>query len=301
MTTPARTLTLFALGLAGLVVAGPAQPASAELVMKILVVNPSETQTKEFDVRNPLPPEVKPEHVLNADGLKVDYDSQASTYVLVGKITLKPKESVTKRIVLEDVWIIAPERFSGLRRELGEIQGKLKGTPYEIEGRLLGQAVEQRVTDVERSQDEPFLQPMQHITRYRENLKTLQMAQTDLVSLRQLMVMAALRPARDEPQAAAAPGPAGESPLSEEAGERGGLSTAATWRLIFIIMGLLGAVSLSFFLVWQRQLKLQLAKQAKQHPGDPLEPSVTGDNGGSATHRAGEAPPAPSPRVPGAP
>ena len=53
--------------------------AQAELVLKILVVNPSETEVKEFAIRNPLPPEVKAEHVLDADGLKVDYDSQGGT------------------------------------------------------------------------------------------------------------------------------------------------------------------------------------------------------------------------------
>jgi hypothetical protein len=68
------------------------------VVLKVLVVNPSETEVKEFDIRNPLPPEVKAEHVLDADGLRVDYDSQDGTYVLTGRVTLKPKESIVKDV-----------------------------------------------------------------------------------------------------------------------------------------------------------------------------------------------------------
>jgi len=116
--------------------------ASAEMVMKVLVVNPSDTEVREFDIRNPLPPEVKPEHVLDTGGLKVDYDSQAGAYMLIGSVTLKPKEAVTKRILLEDVWVIPSERFTALRRELGDILEKLEGTSYRERGDLLANAVQ---------------------------------------------------------------------------------------------------------------------------------------------------------------
>lgn len=236
---------------------GPMASAQAELVMKILVVNPSETETKEFDIRNPLPPEVKPEHVLDAEGLKVDYDSQAGTYMLVGTVTLKPKESIVRRVLLEDVWVIAAERLTSVRRETQAVLTKLEGSAYVENAQLVVKSIERRLGEIEESQDQPFLNPVQHINRYRENLKTLQMVETDLVSLRQLMVMAALNPPS---QPAVMPG--AEAGRGAETGhEKGSLSILATWRLIFIVLGLLGFVSLSFFLIWQRQLKLQLAKQ----------------------------------------
>lgn len=244
---------------------GPATEARAELVMKLLVVNPSETDVKEFDVRSPLPPEVKPEHVLDADGLKVDYDSQAGMYVLIGRVTLKPKESVTKQVVLEDVWIIGAERFSSLRREADDILRKLEGTAYEERGQVLAKAVERRLADVEESQEQPFLNPMQHITRYRENQNTLAMVESDLVSLRQLMVMAALNPSLEH----APVFPAG----GQAHADASGLSVLATWRLIFVILGLLGFVSVSFFLLWQRQLKLQLAKQTARDAAESDAPT----------------------------
>ena len=259
-----------------LALAGPVVSAHAEMVLKVLVVNPSETEVKEFEIRNSLPPEVKPEHVLDADGLKVDYDSQAGTYFVLGTVTLKPKESITKRIVIEDVWVIPPDRLSALRRETKDILAKLEATPYLERGQLLAQAVEQRVAEVEESQEQPFLHPVQHINRYRDDSQKLQLVDADLVSLRQLMVMAALNPTAQEPPLMSA-----AAPSQPRAGvrEKGNLSIMATWRLIFIILGLLGFVSLSFFLVWQRQLKLQLAKQAVKDEETETAALLTDGNG----------------------
>lgn len=239
---------------------GFSRQASAELVMKLLAVNPSETESKEFNIRSPLPPEVKPEHVLDADGLKVDYDSQAGVYVLVGKVTLKPKESITKRIVLEDVWVIPAEQFSGIRRETEDILRKLDGTPYEEQGKLLAKSIDRRLAEVEESQDEPFTNPMQHINRYRENLKTVEAVKADLTSLHQLMVMAAVQPKAKEPEPAVTAG-SGKEPQAVRPKESA-LSMQTTWWLIFGILGVLGCVSVLFFLVWHRQLRVQMNKQA---------------------------------------
>jgi len=262
---------------AGVLLAGvwPAATAHAELVLKLLVVNPSDTETKSFDIRNPLPPEVKPEHVLDTDGLKVDYDAREGVYMLVGTVTLKPKETLTKQVVIEDVWMVPAERFSSTRRETGEIESKLSGTPYAERGAMLIRAIERRLGEVEDSQDQPFMNPMQHITRYRENLKTLDMVETDMVSLRQLMVMAALNPSQEPAPLVVADSGAGKADAGE-GHEMGGLSILATWRLIFIVIGLLGFVSISFFLVWQRQLKVQLAKQNALD-----EPSAAGNGAGA--------------------
>jgi hypothetical protein len=246
-----------------------ATAAAAEMVMKILIVNPSQTETKEFDIRNPLPPEVKPSHVINADGLRVEYDSQVGTYLLLGTVTLKPKEAITKRIVLEDVWVIGAERLSALRREVRSILEKLERTPYAEQGRLMADAIERRLGAVEESQSEPFVNPAQHITRYREDAKQLERVEADFVSLRQLMVMAALKP--DRTPEAAGVADTGAGPVGEQGG---GLSARSTWQLILGILGMLAFVSISFFLIARRQLKVQLAKQAVQTATATEQPST---------------------------
>ncbi len=251
----------------------PAATAQADIIMKVLVVNPSETEVKEFAISSPLPPEVRPENILDADGLQVEYDSQAQAYVLTGTVVLKPKESLRRQVTLEDVWVIPPERFSMLRSETDELMQKLSGTPYEGRGRLLAQSIVRHLADIGASQEQTAVSPMEHINRYREDTNALQLVETDLVSLRQLMVMAALEPAAQTILA-------GTHTASGGAHERGRLSILATWRMIFAVVGLLGFISLSFFLVWQRQLKLQLAKQQAQDAASSTPPQASPNGNG---------------------
>src|SRR3989338_11516606 len=100
-----------------LVLGSPGASVGAEIVLKILVVNPSDTETKEFTIHSALPPEVKAGDVLDTDGLSVEYDSAAGLYILSGTIRLQPKQSLSKEIVLEDVWVISETRFYAVRDE----------------------------------------------------------------------------------------------------------------------------------------------------------------------------------------
>jgi hypothetical protein len=275
-----RTALIHGVYISLLLMAAPAVTMAEELVMKMLVVNPSETETKEFSIRSPLPPEIKPEHVLEADGLTVDYDSQAGTYVLVGKVSLKPKAALSKQIVLEDVWVIPPDRFAVVREEIDSVLAKLIGSAYRDQGRLVADAVTRQLETIEASQRQPIVNPEQHISLYRDNLKALQSVESEMVSLRQLMVMAALQPLRSS-AALQGTGAGREGAIQD----RGGLSILTTWKIIFIVLGLLGVVSLSFFLRWQRQLKLQLAKQAadtdREQPSSNGGDLLTAANGGT--------------------
>ena len=265
------------LALIGLLVLGsPAGSVWAEIVLKILLVNPSETETKEFTIHSALPPEVKAGDVLDADGLSVEYDSQAGLYLLSGTVSLQPKQSLSKQIVLEDVWMIPEARFAAVREETGTILEKLAKTPYEEQGQLLADSVERRLAAIDAGQQQPFVNPEQHISLYRDNLKALQSIEVDLVSLRQLMVMAAL-----EPSGPPLLGGSGAAAGGTEHG-RGRLSILTTWKLIFMILALLGLVSLSFFVVWQRQLKLQLATQAAREP-EPSDEDLFANGNGKST------------------
>ncbi len=287
-------LSVVALGVC-LIGSVPARAADS-VIFKILAVNPSETEPKEVTIKGPLPPEIKPENVLDADGLQVDYDSQSGTYLITGKVTLPPKGSIVKNVIIQDVWVIPADRFDKLNQEVEDILKKLQGTSFLDRGQIMADAIQRRLRELGAHQGAPFVNPEAHISRYRDDLKVLQSIEADLVSLRQLMVMAAL-----EPSAQVAIG--GQQTQAGSAGaglERGSLSILTTWRIIFITLGLLVLVSASFFLIWRRQLNLQLAKEAaidakEQHvaSGDDL---LTSGNGGTPP----VAPGAPGPTLPSA-
>ncbi len=267
---------MLAAGLAGF--AGWAR-AEDSVVFKLLAVNPSETDAKEVTLRGVLPPEVKPENVLDTDGLEVVYDAQLGAHVVTGRVTLKPKESIVRNVLIENVWIVAEEQFDRLAREVDDILRKLVGTPFLDRGQLIASAIRRRVGELREHQRAPVVDPENHISRYREDLKGLQMVESEMVSLRQLMVMAALEPSRP---GAVLSGGAGTD-AAGRAHERGSLSILTTWRIVFIILALLGVLSLSFFFIWQRQLRLQLARQAEAErtASSSDDPFTNGGNGGT--------------------
>lgn len=237
----------------------PAWAEEAPIVFKLLAVNPSDTESKLVSLRGVLPPEVKAEDVLDADGLEVVYDAQAGAVTVILATTLKPKESLARNVLLRDVWIIPQEQFDRFNKEVEEILAKLAGTALLDRGRLLGDGIRRRLATLAGRQGAPFIDPQAHISQYRDDLKQLQLVETELVSLRQLMVMAALNP--DGHPVLQVGGDAGTGAGAGGA-DHGGLSVLTTWRIVFMILGLLGVVSLSFFFVWQRQLNAQLARQA---------------------------------------
>jgi hypothetical protein len=287
ITRQARPLALAALlGAPTVLIAAPAEEA---VVFKILAVNPSETETKDVSIRGVLPPEVKAENVVDADGLEVEYDSQLGAYVVKGTVPLRPKGSVIKNILIEDVWLIPEAQFARLEQEVAEILEKLQGTTLLERGQIMADAIQRRLRELRGHQAQPFLNPEAHISRYRDDVKALQLVESELVSLRQLMVMAALEPSQP---AAIVMGDGGEA-AGGAGHERGSLSILTTWKLIFVILGLLAVVSLSFFLVWQRQLKTQLAKQPPAGAGADEDELLTGGNGRGESPTASAPPPAP--------
>ena len=119
--------------LAALTVAALCRMAGADersLVFKLLAVNPSETESKEVALRGVLPPEIKADDVVEADGLDVTYDAQLGAVVVNGAATLKPKASLIRNVVIRDVWVIPADRFDRLSHEVDEILAKLAGTTF---------------------------------------------------------------------------------------------------------------------------------------------------------------------------
>jgi hypothetical protein len=220
-----------------------------EVVMKVLVVNPSESEAKEIEIDSPLPQEIMAEDVVDAAGLAVTFDPQTNAYRLSGSVRLDPKASSVKRMVLRDVWVIDPQRLAALRQELDEVVQQLSLGPHAQRGQIVTRAVERRLDAIEASAREPFLSPDQHMSRYRRHLADLQQIEDELASLRRYLLTVAL------PVGAAAQPDVGAAPQTV------GLSVRTAWRLIIVVLLLLAAVSVSFFLAWRRQLRWHLAKE----------------------------------------
>ncbi|MCC6759369.1 MAG: DUF861 domain-containing protein [Candidatus Omnitrophica bacterium] len=96
----------------------PAVVSAGELSLNLIAINPSETETKEIDVKYYLPKELEPSDVIDSGQLRVDYDVDRAVYYVSGKVTFSPKESKTFKIRVNDVWMITPEEIAVLKQNM---------------------------------------------------------------------------------------------------------------------------------------------------------------------------------------
>ena len=208
------------------------QQAYASITMRIMAVNPSDSE-QTVPVKVYLPLEVKPENVLDKNGLEVAYDDQQGSYYVYGEFLLKPKESLEKEIELKDVWVIEKPQIALLRQDAKDVLESFKKTNYLQRAQIISQGIDKKLKDVEEMQDISSASPGSKISNYRNSLSLLNSAKADLLAAKTL--------------------------LSEVAPK--GLAKL-TWKIILFIIIFLGVLGAAFFFIWQRQTKLE----AEQKP-----------------------------------
>ncbi len=212
----------------------------ADIVLKILIVNPSKEQPQKVPVKAYLPKEAKPEDIIDKGDLEVGYDTQQGSYYVYGEYELKPLETLEKEIELRDIWVIPPGELESLRLEAEKINKLLKNTEFAERIKFLYHTIITKLNEVEQRQKVPKANPEDHISQYRNNLQLLDSAKADLAVARAMLNKA--RP----------------------------FSTAVIWKLILFILIFLGILGLSFYLLWQKQVGFLAAKGAPQEekPGE---------------------------------
>ncbi len=56
----------------------------ANIILKVVAVNPSKEQNQKADVKAYLPKEIQPEHILDKEDLEISYDTQQGSYYVLG-------------------------------------------------------------------------------------------------------------------------------------------------------------------------------------------------------------------------
>jgi len=220
-----------------------------------LITNPTDTkQTTKF--RAFLPEEVRPEHILDLSGLKVDYDANAKVYYVSGDIALGPKETITKKVEMKDIWVFAPEEIKSIKDQAGALLPTLTKTQYEAQGVILKNDIDSTLASVLLRQEESYSSPQEHIVVYRENANRMARATGNLEKLQDLVV-----------QAGASRGVVGQV---------GGIQTFATWGIILAIVFGFGLLAAVIFAMWRHQTMLAAAamgmsrKEMTAHFGEAI-------------------------------
>ena len=153
---------------------------SGSVILKILVVNPSKTETLTIPLIIKLPKEVSPEDIIDIGDLRLDYDMETGLYTVKDELTLEPGQSMIKFVKMEDIWLIEEERLSSLVVEAEEVASRLNDTPYAEEAAALVEVIEGKIEEIKRKQEETSDSPGEHIRAYRQGLTTIATIKQDL-------------------------------------------------------------------------------------------------------------------------
>jgi hypothetical protein len=186
------------------------------MIFKTLVTNPSTLISQTVPLKYYLPPEVKEENVIEADsGLTVSYDTEKDQYYVEGSFTLKPSQTKTLSVRVDDVWVITDEEIASLRKQAEDLAKPLERTSYFAQGVTLKSDINVSLDKVIVLQKNTAT-PEEKIRAYREAKIELSAAQEKIAKLKELATQA---------------GSAGTL-----FGFVGGAQTLAVWGLILVII-----------------------------------------------------------------
>ena len=215
-------------------------------VLKITVRNVSPTLKRDTPVRRDLPPEVRANDIIDPDGLEVRADANAGIcYVFSNSVSLAAGQTVTYNVKLRDKWNVNFTRFPQLRNSAGNVlvRVKAKGTYKSIEESV--EKILADITDVEKEVAPAELND-KYVAFYRHQAQELDRIEQKIARIED----AAMR--------------------AIEKAAKLGFSTKAptlktTWRVIWIILGFLGSLSLIFYFRWFGRTKAE--KATEESPG----------------------------------
>ncbi|MBP6926273.1 MAG: hypothetical protein KBB70_01070, partial [Candidatus Pacebacteria bacterium] len=152
-----------------------------------LISNPdSEKQTIKFKAF--LPEEAKPEYIMDKDGLKVDYDTNAGAYYVSGDIVLGPNETTLRKVEMKDIWVFSPEEINLMKDQSSRLLPVLSKTQFEAQGVILKNQIDTTIAGVIKKQDASYSSPQDHIVAYRENKIAIEQVKSSLSKMEDLVV-----------------------------------------------------------------------------------------------------------------
>jgi hypothetical protein len=245
--------------------------------LKIHVANPSQKEPQTIPVKVYLPKEATPKDIKDDLGdLKLDYDPDTGMYYVHGEVVLEAGQSITKTVHMQDIWVFSEEQLVAFVGRAKERAAKLTEPASAQEATVIVQRVEQKVEAILKRQKETDGKPAERIQAYRQGLAVITTIEQDLDALDKLKEdplgrregkglskepdsrIALLAGSEDSPE--------GGAPLGRS------ISMTTAWRMIFVILGFLGAMSAVFFLTWHRLLRVTVGREQEAVPlvqGDP--------------------------------
>ncbi len=138
------------------------------------------------DQKHYLPPEVKPENIVDLQGFEVKYDAIEGKSYLTKKEVLKPGQTKRYTIGIVDVWNVAPSEIDYLKSRTEKAFKLLEKTTFFDSAQYLVENISKNLKRVEETQ-QVSRQIKEHIGTYRVNLGRYESAERDVEALEDLL------------------------------------------------------------------------------------------------------------------
>ncbi|MEE8131599.1 MAG: hypothetical protein V3T98_00950 [Candidatus Paceibacterota bacterium] len=207
------------------------------VVLKMLVINPSVSQSQIIPFEAYLPREVKPEHIIDRGDLILDFDEENNLWYVHKEIRLAAGESATKRVEIKDIWIVHEEDIDSLRNQFEELIKPLEKTAFFAQAVTLKSDADRLLDGIIRKQNEYKATPQEHIIAYRENQESLNAIESNLEALQKLV--------------------AEESGASRAIGSLFGVSTTMTWAIVIIVIVGIAVLMIMLYIMLLRHQDLE--------------------------------------------
>ena len=157
--------------------------ASASMYINLVAVNASSDKTRALPLKYYLPKELKPDDVLDAKGLLIDYDIDQGQYFIYGTLTMAPKESRTLRLEVRDVWRVTPKEIEVIKQEIDANLKRVADTEYYKRGVALRSEMLAKLDYIIQQQEEFSGNVERRIEEYRAHVDVLNEIRTMTFSI----------------------------------------------------------------------------------------------------------------------
>lgn len=103
--------------------------SAQSLSINLVAVNGTDS-AQETPLKYYLPKELKPQDIVNAGELEVEYDLERKAYFVHGNFDLEPKESRTFKLQVKDVWKVDPADLEILKQQIDKNLERLEDSEF---------------------------------------------------------------------------------------------------------------------------------------------------------------------------
>ena len=240
------------------------------LEMKITVTNPFPEKELKTKIRRILPKEVTPKTIIDSDGLDVTYDFDSECFCLEEKdLVLEPGETRNFTVKIKDIWRVPAVELGAQEAHTKNLVLLLAGTVFNDEAETLLKEIYFDLGHIRTSQNLK-VPPPEHIAYFRDNVTRLDEIKKKVAKLEKMTTQSGSTPGVTIAKAEKIEGAAlevkrpkgyeGVSVMAKTIFRGKAPEPATTWKIIFSIIGFVGVLSTTFFLLWRSQVKRERRK-----------------------------------------